>query len=99
MYAKRKNDEPGAFPRWILLIALGFALGVIVTLALRPDVYTTVSPPDNIDPAIALTASAIVQGATQTVAAGSNGDANPTIDPFQITATALIQEATQQANG
>lgn len=91
---KRKNDQRRGFPWWLLLV--GFAAGVLFTLGLQlgrggtVSVYSAESMPDT----FALTATQIITEAT--ARAQAQNFAIPA-DPIQLTATALIQQATQQA--
>ena len=91
---KRKNGERRVFPWWLLVV--GFAAGVLFTLGLQlgrggtVSVYSAESIPDT----FALTATQIINEAT--ARAQAQNFAVPA-DPIQLTATAFIQQATQQA--
>jgi hypothetical protein len=99
---KRKNDQPRRFQWWLLVI--GFIVGIIFTLIVglgRGGSVVTYS--DNVDTdALYITATWIVEQATQTKEAAARADTNvtpaaPSGDPMQITATTIIQRATQTA--
>lgn len=89
---KRKNDERGRFPWWLLVI--GFVLGAAAMLI----VSQSSSPSVNADllsaysrEELALNATAIAE---QLTSMGTNGVEG--IEPLAITATTIILQATQQ---
>ncbi len=95
---KRKNDMRPRFQWWLLVI--GFALGVVAMLAVsqisRPPAPAQAIPAD-----IAQTATAIIIGATGTaervfaLTPAANTDAE--LDPLSATATAIMEQVTQNA--
>lgn len=99
---KRKNDERRPFQWWLLIV--GFALGVIVTVIVFQAATRTASADStevNVEGA-QLTATAIIQQATQTAQAVMNNPNSFTpaanLEPIEMTATAIIQTATAQAS-
>jgi hypothetical protein len=96
---KRKNDDPRRFQWWLLVI--GFVVGVAFTLIVglgRGGTVTVYS--DNVDTdALYMTATRIVEGATQTREAAASIALTPTApdanDPLFTTATFIVQQATQ----
>jgi hypothetical protein len=95
MSEKRKNDQPRRFQWWLL--ALGFALGVALTLALSMRggasyVYVADAPPAG----LWMTATSIVQEATNTALDATAQPPQP-LDPILATATAMVLQATQAA--
>lgn len=95
MFAKRKNDETRPYPWWLLLI--GFAAGVILTFIVLQSRQQPVSVESIPEGGIELTATFIIEQATQ-FAISANADLG-TQDPegILLTATAIVNEATQQA--
>jgi hypothetical protein len=92
---KRKNGTRRRLPLWIILLVIGFGLGVVATLTLvRPTSRTVYNPAP--DDAFMLTATAVVESATQAANNRGTSDA-PLSDPFLLTATAIVQSATQAA--
>jgi hypothetical protein len=100
---KRKNDAPQRrIPVWVLVVA-AFALGVILTLILRPSSSSSTVYVYGNDP-IPLTATRIVEQATNMAQgvffedAGANAVQSASqVDPILLTATAIIQGATATA--
>jgi hypothetical protein len=103
---KRKNDDPPRIPAWILvLIAIG--LVIIVAIFFQPtnsrpveaSVQLVIPSPDHLDP-FAMTATYIIKQATA-LAQGTPQPGlvirNNNLDSLEITATALIKWATEQA--
>lgn len=85
---KRKTDTPRGFPwRSVLLLVIGFALGVIVTLLVVPSRIETITYMSSDD------------FARSEISAVRPAPDNDQIDPFAITATYIIQQATQMAGG
>lgn len=103
LFEKRKNDTPSR-PGWLLLL-IGFALGVVVTLlavVVLPQARIT-SEVVEAQPGAELTATTLIQDATGTASVLMSAPAQVTppanLDPLFLTATAIIQQATQQAAG
>lgn len=98
---KRKNDERRPFQWWLLVV--GFAVGVIVTVIVF-QVVTRTTGADAAEISVEgaqLTATAIIQQATQTAQAVLDNPNSFTpaanLEPIEMTATAIIQTATAQA--
>jgi hypothetical protein len=82
---KRKNDERRHFPwRTVLLLVIGFALGVVVTLLVVPSRIETITYMSGDD--FARSEISVVQPAPEQIG-------------FDLTATRIIQQATQMAGG
>jgi hypothetical protein len=82
---KRKNDDRRGFPwRATFFIVIGFALGVIVTLIFAPGRVETVTYMSGDD--FARSEISVVQPA-------------PDQNGFELTATRIIQQATEMAGG
>jgi len=103
MSEKQKNNAPRRFRWWLLVI--GFVLGVVVTLLMMnvlPQNGGTSAQTDTTANR-ELTATALIQGATGTAHVVMTSQAQATlpaeIDPLMLTATAIVQQATQQASG
>lgn len=96
---KRKNDERRAIPWWLILL-VGFALGIVFTLGMSMGrggtvtVYSSESIPDN----YAAPATLFAGEATLHAQAAQNQLALGELDPLLATATAIVSQATQQAN-
>ena len=100
MAEKRKNDAPLRSGWWLLLI--GFVLGVVVTLGAVSVLGTSNSSPvAETQQDLPLTATQLIQEATGTASVLTAAPAQATpaadLDPLFLTATAIIQQATQQA--
>jgi hypothetical protein len=105
---KRKNSDRRSFPwRSVLLLVIGFALGVIVTLLFTPSSSATITYMSSDDfarseisvvqPApddFALTATYIIQQATEMARGVFVTPDSPQADTLYATATAIIQQAT-----
>src|SRR5687767_11253469 len=82
---KRKNDERRHFPwRTTLILVIGFALGVIVTLIFTPSGAGTITYMSGDD--FARSEISVVRPAPEQIG-------------FDLTATRIIQQATQMAGG
>jgi hypothetical protein len=82
---KRKNDDPRRFPwRATFFIVIGFALGVVVTLLFTPSASGTVMYMSGDD--FARSEISVVQPAPEQIV-------------FDLTATYIIEQATQMAGG
>jgi hypothetical protein len=72
VYSKRKNDDPRPFPWWLLVV--GFGLGVLMTIIvlqgrIQPPVSRTANMPEGLE----LTATSIIEQATQQAFATPGG--------------------------
>jgi Icc-related predicted phosphoesterase len=97
---KRKNDSPRRIQWWLLVT--GIAIGIVVTLIAVSGRSPSNTVSSVTDQEIYITATWIVDQATQTKEAAARADTNvtpaaPSGDPMQITATTIIQRATQTA--
>ena len=111
MHEKRKNEIRRRGPWWGLTLAIGFLLGVMLTLLLMAPLQATgqnevVLPVVTVSDPILLTATAVIDGATSTAAAPALADpavltaqAQGWVDPLALTATVIIEQATLQAAG
>ena len=96
---KRKNDQPRGFQWWwLLLIAIGFVLGVLATLLVAPSTRNTLPDNGNPNPPISSTISALEETKgtiearmTESAAQGEAIDTN-------ALATIVIDLATRQAS-
>lgn len=99
---KRKNDDPRRFPwRSVLLLVIGFTLGVIVTMLFTPSSNRSTVYFSSSDDNHYLTATRVVEQATN-MAQGiflepNNAQQAAQTDPIYITATFIIDRATQTA--
>jgi hypothetical protein len=102
---KRKNDEPRRrFPIWVVAFAGGFILGVVFILITRPvsvQTAATFNSSGVSDEAIYLTATFIIDQATQTAQAGDTAtpgvpsESSGITDPLLLTATAIVDSVTR----
>jgi hypothetical protein len=92
---KRKNDDPPPFPAWILvLIALGLVMFIAVFFPFSVR-QTSPSAPNAPQGNIELTATYIVQQATAMAQVTPRPAQISTLDPLEMTATAIIGWATE----
>jgi hypothetical protein len=91
---KRKNDDPPPSPAWILvLVALGFVIAIAVfQSSIR---QTSPAAPNAPQGNIELTATYIVQQATAMAQVTPRPAQISTLDPLEMTATAIIGWATE----
>ena len=77
---KRKNDDPPRFPAWIVVV---FAIGLVIAafLLFRP-VGRSTSTVESLPPCVETPSTAV----SQTV--------SPNLDPLELTATKIVQMAT-----
>lgn len=98
---KRKNEDHRPLPWWLL--AVGFVLGVALTLVAVGLTNRPASSTADNSPGVALTATTIIQQASATAQAlGFGADvATPApdtdLDPIAATATYVVQQATEMA--
>lgn len=103
VYAEKPKNGRRQFQWWLLII--GFWIGAFAGAAYmsgRVQPTTIYTSSENTGD-LALTATAIIQGATQTAGAlliaPPASQSDPEMDAMMMTATAVIAEATRQAPG
>lgn len=109
MYEKRKNGTRRRLPWWGVMLVVGFALGVVVTLLLTRPLQVTgqnevVLPLVTVSDPILLTATVVIQEATARAGFEETlvfQQAQPTpdawVDPLALTATHVVRQATATA--
>jgi hypothetical protein len=95
-----KNDSRGFQWWWLLLIGIGFVLGVVATVIVRPARVETVvlTPvPTQIEDPQDILLTAVRAYATAAAGENNNPNSESTVSPARLTATAMIGEVIQHA--